>query len=255
MFILIKSLPTPGEEIEEIILPVIKVAFFDMDHTVIDTDCDVSWKYFLVDEGLAPVSDRAEADRFFILYHQGQTNVEEFIRFQLREFRHRTPGEMQALARRHFDSRVRQYIYPRAGHEIENYRTAGIPVFLLTGTNRIIAEPIANELGVDQLFATEPAIHNGYFTGTIQGPFLMRDEKLNSALIYCRSKGIDLEHVTYYADSITDLKLLEQVGAPVVVNPGAELLRIARARGWSTHDWSLAHNSPFSKKMYPVRLR
>ena len=41
----------------------IDVAFFDMDHTVLDMDCDVSWKYFLADKGLAPPADRTEADR------------------------------------------------------------------------------------------------------------------------------------------------------------------------------------------------
>ena len=28
--------------------------FFDMDHTLIDNDCDVSWKDFMVAEKLAP---------------------------------------------------------------------------------------------------------------------------------------------------------------------------------------------------------
>ena len=39
---------------------------FDMDHTLIEADCDVTWKQFLVSEGLAPASALAEADRFLI---------------------------------------------------------------------------------------------------------------------------------------------------------------------------------------------
>ena len=35
---------------------------WDMDHTIIDNDCDVSWKKFLVEKKIAPESDFEEAD-------------------------------------------------------------------------------------------------------------------------------------------------------------------------------------------------
>jgi phosphoserine phosphatase len=120
-----------------------KIVFFDMDHTVIAIDCDVSWKYFLSDEGLAPISDRSLADNFLELYHQGKTDIDVFVKFQLKEFIGRTPDEMHRLARRHFDNHVREYVYPKAYQEIRKLRQSGARVALLTGTNRIIAEPLA----------------------------------------------------------------------------------------------------------------
>ena len=42
-----------------------------------------------------------------------------------------------------------------------------IDTILLTGTSRIIANPIAKSLGVSRLIATEPEIEDGYFTGRI----------------------------------------------------------------------------------------
>ena len=57
-----------------------------MDHTIIGIDCSVSWKYFLVDRGLAPKGDKAKADYYWNLYCRGKTPVDEFIEFQYREF-------------------------------------------------------------------------------------------------------------------------------------------------------------------------
>ena len=67
---------------------------FDMDHTLIESDCDVTWKEFLVAERLAPESDLREAERFFDQYNRGCMDQDEFNAFQLREFIGRTPGEM-----------------------------------------------------------------------------------------------------------------------------------------------------------------
>ena len=42
-----------------------KLYILDMDGTLIDHDCDVSWKEFLVAEGIAPRSDLELAEKFF----------------------------------------------------------------------------------------------------------------------------------------------------------------------------------------------
>ena len=44
------------------------IHFWDMDHTLIDNDCDVSWKEFLIAGGLAPASDRELIDLYYEQY-------------------------------------------------------------------------------------------------------------------------------------------------------------------------------------------
>lgn len=220
----------------------VEIAFFDMDHTVLETDCDVSWKYFLADKGLAPTTARAEADRFLELYYQGKTPVNEFVQFQLNEFVNRTSEEMRRLADEHFQERVEKYIFPEARKEIAKFKRQGIPSYLLTGTNRIIAEPIARSLGIGTLLATEPEIQTGCFTGRIEGPFLMKEGKLKRASDVCFSRNIALDRVTFYADSITDVTLLEKVGFPVVVNPKENLRTLAEANHWRIERWQINNN-------------
>jgi len=43
-----------------------------------------------------------------------------------------------------------------------------------------------------------------------------------------------------YADSASDLPMLEAVGFPVAVNPEAKLAAIARRRGWHVETWHTA---------------
>lgn len=214
------------------------LVFFDMDHTLLALDADNSWKYFLVDEGLAPAEDRARADRYLHLYHLGQCPVDEFLRFQLREFSGRTPTEMNVLAQRHFSERIQHFIYPEAVQVIQDYTVKGIPTLLLTGTNRVIAEPIVTSLGTSSLLATDPEILNGRFTGGITGPFLSKKYKLQKAKESCDNLNSSMQKAAFYADSINDLELLEQVGFPMVVNPSEKLRIVAEERQWQIKSWS-----------------
>jgi putative phosphoserine phosphatase/1-acylglycerol-3-phosphate O-acyltransferase len=84
-------------------------------------------------------------------------------------------------------------------------------------------------LEIGSLLGTKPEIKNGRFTGKIDGPFLMKEGKLKTARKKCSSRHIKLDTVTFYADSITDVALLENVGFPVVVNPKEKFCAVAVA--------------------------
>ncbi len=215
------------------------VVFFDMDHTILAIDCDVSWKKFLIDKGMAPAKDSAKAEYYWDLYCQGKSPVEEFVEFQLREFAGRTPEEMCVLTQRHFDERIRQFIYPEAHRVIEEFSAKGVPTVLVTGTNRFLSQPLVDAVGITTLLATEPEIVNGRFTGGIVEPFLLKEGKLLKAREYCQSLQTDLKHAAFFADSINDLEMLASVGTPVVVNPADMLIEEAKARHWRIESWSL----------------
>ncbi len=57
---------------------------------------------------------------------------------------------------------------------------------------------------------------------------------------YAESEGLQLEESMAYADSASDLPMLEAVGFPVAVNPEAKLAAIARRRGWLVEQWHKA---------------
>jgi phosphoserine phosphatase len=61
---------------------------------------------------------------------------------------------------------------------------------------------------------------------------------------YAEAEGLRLEEAVAYADSASDLPMLEAVGFPVAVNPETRLAAIARKRGWLVEHWSKAPGGP-----------
>lgn len=217
----------------------LEIVFFDMDFTVLNNDCDILWKIFLSDQKIAPEIDREKVKHYMELYHQGELPINEFIKFQLKEFVGNTPDEMKILAQKHFQTKVKKHIFPQAKQEIEQYRKQKIPIVLLTGTNRVVSEPIANALGFTDLIATELEIINNRYTGGIVGRFLIKENKTILAAEFCRTKGTTLNCAGFYADSINDVELLKMVAQPVVVNPRQNLLAVAKANNWRIVNWSI----------------
>ena len=54
---------------------------------------------------------------------------------------------------------------------------------------------------------------------------------------YARQHGLDLAECVAYADSTSDLPMLEAAGYPVAVNPETKLAALARKRGWLVEQW------------------
>ncbi|MGM7341836.1 HAD family hydrolase, partial [Acinetobacter baumannii] len=59
-----------------------KLALFDLDHTLLNTDSDHSWGEFLVNEGLVdPVHHRQMNDKFYEDYKAGQLDPYAYNEF------------------------------------------------------------------------------------------------------------------------------------------------------------------------------
>ena len=70
------------------------------------------------------------------------------------------------------------------------------------------------------------------YTGRPDGPFTYREGKAEAIRQVAEREGFDLGESYAYSDSESDLPMLRAVGHPVVVNPDAELARVAREEGW-----------------------
>jgi hypothetical protein len=61
---------------------------------------------------------------------------------------------------------------------------------------------------------------------------------------FARAQGLSLADTVAYADSTSDLPMLEAAGFPVAINPEAKLAAIARRRGWFIEHWERAAGGP-----------
>ncbi|MGE4563423.1 MAG: HAD family hydrolase [Victivallaceae bacterium] len=209
-----------------------EVYIFDMDHTLIDADCDVSWKSYAVRHGLAPASALAEAEAFFADYNRGCLDFEAFVRFQLREFAGHTPAEMAVETARHFEEFIRPQVYSAALTLVKSLLAKKIPVAILTSTNEAIARPVADYFGISELMGTRLELAGGRYTGRIAGEYFAKEGKIAPATGFVERHGRTLADLVYYGDSINDRNVMEIAGRPVAANPSAALEKIARERGW-----------------------
>lgn len=220
--------------------PAPAVAFWDMDRTLIDTECDGSWKLFLMGRGLAPPEDLELMRRFALDYERGTLDLRAYNAFQLREFAGRTEAEMKALAREHAEALVRPLVFERALELIAELRRAGTRLCLVTATNRVLAEPVAALCGFEHLIATDLEMVDGRYTGRPAGPCRLGAAKLAPMAAFCERWGLTLAEAAYYGDSINDVPVLEAVGRPVAANPSPLLRRVAVERGWEIIDFRKA---------------
>lgn len=215
----------------------IRFHLFDMDHTLIDADCDVTWKQFLVRHRIAPESALAEAERFFADYNAGTLDQRAFVAFQLREFVGRTRDEIRELSRLHFEECIRPKCRPGAISYVSQCRSDGEKVAIITSTNSEVARPVADFFGIENLFGTPLELCGDRFTGSVTD-YYVGAVKITVAERLAAKYRLPLSDFAAYGDSINDLPLLETVGHPYAVNPSPGLLEAAKRNGWPILDWN-----------------
>lgn len=213
-----------------------KLALFDLDHTLLPLDSDYSWGEFTIRLGwVDPVHFKQRNDEFFAQYQAGQLDVHEYVRFATQAMRQRSPAEAQAAHTQFMDEVIRPHIKPAALDLIAQHRRQGDAIVIVTATNEFVTRPIAQALGVSELIAIElERDAQGRYTGEIAGTPSFRDGKVTRVAQWLAQQGLQWAqvHTTFYSDSTNDLPLLEHVNEPVATNPGEGLRTVAQARGW-----------------------
>ena len=122
-------------------------------------------------------------------------------------------------------------VYDEAVQLIEQHRSAGRDVVIVSASGTEVVEPIGEMLGADHVVATRMSVAEGKYTGEITF-YAYAEGKAKAIRELAERKGYDLAQCYAYSDSITDIAMLEEVGHPFAVNPDKDLRRIAKERGW-----------------------
>jgi HAD superfamily hydrolase (TIGR01490 family) len=123
-------------------------------------------------------------------------------------------------------------LYPQMLEVAWDHQDAGRPVYIVTAASQELSGLLATVLGLEGGIGVRSEIRDGVYTGRPDGPFTYREGKAQAIQQMAEREGLDLSESYAYSDSESDLPMLRAVGHPVVVNPDAELLRVAREEGW-----------------------
>lgn len=214
-----------------------KLALFDLDHTLLPLDSDYAWGQFTVKMGWRDAESHTRAnDAFYEQYKAGTLDIAEYIRFATSAIRERGMAEANAAHARFMNEVIRPAIKPVALDLVKQHQAAGEEVLIITATNEFVTRPIAQAFGVKELMAVNLTRNaSGEPTGEIDGTPSFREGKVARVEQWLVARGLswaDVTHSSFYSDSINDLPLLEKVHEPVATNPDARLQAIAAERGW-----------------------
>ena len=214
-----------------------RLALFDLDHTLLPIDSDHAWGEFTTQIGWTDAAEFGRRnDAFYAQYREGSLDLHEYIRFATEPIRRH--GLAAALAQRaHFMQQVIEPAVRRSALELlRRHQRAGDQVIIITATNEFITRPIADRFGVDELIAVRLERDGaGELTGGICGTPSFRDGKVRRMEEWLAARGLawaGLQSSVFYSDSSNDLALLEKVTEPVATNPDPMLRDLATRRGW-----------------------
>lgn len=209
-------------------------AFFDLDKTLMAGSSGVFFARAAYETGMISrsrlVKDLYENLRFRL---RGSTDDRaDEVRKRVGEMIAGVPvRDLQRLSPRVLAG-VLPRLYPQMLERAYAHQDAGVPVYILTAASQEMADLLAHVLSFDGGLGSRSEIVDGRYTGRPAGPFNYREGKVISMQELAASEGIDLAASHAYSDSESDLPMLRAVGQPVVVNPDAELRRIAVQEGW-----------------------
>ena len=210
-----------------------RLAIFDLDHTLLTGDSDHLWGDYVIEHGLVEREQhKRQNDRFYEDYLAGTLDIAAYTRFALEPLVRLGAERLLPLRERFIRDVIEPIVAPAAPALLERHRIQGDTLLIITATNRFITEPIAAMLGVDELLATDPEIVDGRYTGGIQGIATYRDGKVARLQQWRDAQDERYEHVTFYSDSHNDLPLLRLADQPVAVDPDDTLRAEAARQRW-----------------------
>lgn len=209
------------------------LAIFDLDNTLISGDSDYLWGKYLVSRGLVDADEYERANQqFYDDYQDGTLDIYAFLKFSFEPLSNHKLETLLEIRNHFLNECIWPIITSQSRKLIQQHRDQGHYLLIITATNLFITEPIAKELGVDSIIATEAQIVNGQYTGEVEGIPCFKEGKVKRLNNWLESTSHNLDNSWFYSDSHNDLPLLELVTYPVAVDPDEKLNQHADSNNW-----------------------
>ena len=226
---------------KRVLAPERHLAAFDLENTIIASNVVFSYAW-LATRRLGP-RDRArftaktiaEAPALLALDRRDRT---DFLRHFYRRYDGASVAEMDRLGAELLADHILTKAYPAALRRVREHRKLGHRTLLITGALDIVVKPLHPLF--DDVICAEMSQSEGSYTGELLNVPPTGEVRAQALRDYADANGLDLAESVAYADSSSDLPLLDAVGFPVAVNPETRLASLAIKRGWLIESWAKA---------------
>ena len=242
----------PARLRKAILSPERHVVAFDLENTLISSNVVESYSFLASRRLNTPERVRyvlrtlAEAPTLQAVDRKDRT---DFLRFFYRRYEDAPVSQIEEDAKAMLSDLILAKSFPDGLRRVREHRALGHRTILITGALDFAVEGLRPLF--DEIFASRMSVRpDGTYSGHLAEVPPTGETRAQILADYCTSEGLRLDESIAYADSSSDLPLLEAVGFPVAVNPETRLAAIARKRGWLVEHWSKASGAP--TKMLPL---
>jgi HAD superfamily hydrolase (TIGR01490 family) len=228
------------------------VAAFDLENTLIASNVVESYSWLATRRLNVPERVRyvlrtlAEAPSLSALDRKDRG---DFLRHFYRRYEDAPASQIDEDSRELLTGLILAKSFPAGLRRVRQHRALGHRTVLITGALSFAVEGLRPLF--DEIVAAEMTVRpDGTYSGELSQVPPTGETRAQILADYCAAEGLRLDESIAYADSTSDLPLLECVGFPVAVNPETRLAAIARKRGWLVEHWSKAHGAP--KPLLPI---
>lgn len=228
------------------------VAAFDLENTLIASNVVESYSWLATRRLNTP-----ERVRYVLrtlkespqLLSMDRKDRGDFLRYFYRRYEDAPIDQIDEDAREMLTQLIITKSFPDGLRRVREHRALGHRTVLITGALDFAVAGLKPLF--DEIVAAEMSVRpDGTYSGEMKRVPPTGETRAQVLADYCEAEGFRLEECVAYADSTSDLPLLEAVGHPVAVNPETRLAAIARKRGWLVENWSTAPGMP--KPILPI---
>ena len=209
-------------------------AFFDLDKTIIATSSAFAFGREFMHNGLITTSEALQmslAKATYMIAGQSSEQMDSTSDQLAALVAGWSVEQVRTIASETMHNVVTPAIYAEARELIAFHRNAGHDVIIISASASHLVDLIAEELGIDQVVATELEVEDGRFTGEILF-YCKGDAKAQAITDLAAENNYDLSVSYAYSDSATDIPMLQAVGNPIAVNPDRAMKKAALENGW-----------------------
>lgn len=216
-----------------------KIAVFDLDHTLMPMDTGDAWTRFLLRvSNTDPEFAYSELDRFAREYEAHTLVIDEFYDFHMKLLASYRYEDLVHWRSEYVRRCVRPNIPQKSRDLVRSYKEQGYTTVLCSATVSFVTSAVAELFGIDVNLGTESEMTTeGEFAGVMRGTNTYQEGKVRHLKAWLAGMDIDKpEALVFYSDSAADLPMFEytetQGGTCIATNPSEELAMTACARGW-----------------------
>jgi alcohol-forming fatty acyl-CoA reductase len=238
--------PTTMKDLDKDATGSAALAIFDLDGTIMSTNVIEQYLWARLPE-LSRIQQLAEVGqvmrRLPSYLRAEQRDRGTFLRAVYRRYRGADLAGLERFVDTSMSPQILNRLSPDAVRRIREHRAAGHTTILITGVVRPLTRPIQPLF--DVIVAADLAVdEEGRCTGFLTGPPVVGESRAAWLKHYAAQQGLDLDRSFAYADSHSDLPMLETVGHPVAVSPDIALMRAANRNQWSVVEWKIKPITP-----------